>query len=236
MNDVATVVALTLMAGIAMPVGGLLACADSLHPNWLTSESRHGIIAFGGGALLSAIALVLVPEGIESVSIPVAAICFASGGFVFLALDVFLDKIKSPGGQLVAMLSDFIPEAIALGATFASESSSAVLLAALIAIQNLPEGFNAYREMSEDGKLSGRRLIISFFAMSMLGPCAGLCGLLWLSAYPLVVSCMMLFAAGGILYLVFQDIAPQARLQRHWMPAMGAVLGFLLGMIGTMLV
>jgi ZIP family zinc transporter len=31
--------------------------------------------------------------------------------------------------------------------------------------------------------------------------------------------------------MIFQDIAPQAKLQRHWAPPLGAVLGFGLGMI-----
>lgn len=236
MNDVTTVVALTLMAGSAMPVGAMLACVDSIRPNWLNTETRHGIVAFGGGALVSAIALVLVPEGIKPLSIPVAATCFAGGGLGFLALDLLLDKLKSPGGQLVAMLSDFIPEAIALGASFASGNPTATLLAVMIAIQNLPEGFNAYRELTKRSNLSGRRVLLAFCGMALLGPCAGLTGLLLLASYPVVVACMMLFASGGILYLVFQDIAPEARLQRRWLPAMGAVLGFLLGLIGKMLV
>jgi ZIP family zinc transporter len=46
----------------------------------------------------------------------------------------------------------------------------------------------------------------------------------------------MLFAAGGILYSVFQDLAPQARLARHWGPPLGAVLGFALGIAGHMLI
>jgi ZIP family zinc transporter len=46
------------------------------------------------------------------------------------------------------------------------------------------------------------------------------------------LAAIMLFAAGGILYLIFQDIAPQARLERHWGPPLGAVAGFLMGMLG----
>jgi ZIP family zinc transporter len=46
----------------------------------------------------------------------------------------------------------------------------------------------------------------------------------------------MIFAAGGILYLTFQDIAPQAKLQKHWGPPLGAVAGFLLGLIGQLLI
>jgi hypothetical protein len=44
------------------------------------------------------------------------------------------------------------------------------------------------------------------------------------------------FSGGGILYLVFQDIAPQAKLARHWAPPLGAVVGFLLGMVAQMVV
>ena len=46
----------------------------------------------------------------------------------------------------------------------------------------------------------------------------------------------MLFAAGGILYLLFQDIAPQSRVNRYWAPALGAVAGFGVGMAGHLLV
>lgn len=45
----------------------------------------------------------------------------------------------------------------------------------------------------------------------------------------------MLSAAGEILYLTFQDLAPQAKLDRHWAPPLGAVAGFLLGLIGDQL-
>lgn len=42
--------------------------------------------------------------------------------------------------------------------------------------------------------------------------------------------------AGGILYLLFQDIAPQAKLHRAWAPPLGATARFLLGLIGQMLI
>ena len=45
------------------------------------------------------------------------------------------------------MLSEFIPESIALGAAFATGENGAFTLVDLIALQNLLEGFNAYREL-----------------------------------------------------------------------------------------
>ncbi|NRA85468.1 MAG: hypothetical protein HRU22_17350 [Gammaproteobacteria bacterium] len=73
-----------------------------------------------------------------------------------------------------------------------------------------------------------------FTLMSLIGPLSGIAGFLYLADKPEAVSEIMLFAAGGILYSVFQDIAPQAKLEKHWLPAMGAILGFMLGLLGHM--
>jgi ZIP family zinc transporter len=71
--------------------------------------------------------------------------------------------------------------------------------------------------------------------MAILGPIAAVSGYLWLSESPQVIGAVMLFASGGILYSIFQDLAPQVKLEKHWAPPMGAVLGFTLGMLGLML-
>jgi len=44
------------------------------------------------------------------------------------------------------------------------------------------------------------------------------------------------FCFGGILYLIFQDIAPMSKLRRRWIPALGAVLGFAGGILGKMII
>ena len=49
----------------------------------------------------------------------------------------------------------------------------------------------------------------------------------------MVIDGLLLFAAGGILYVVFQDIATQAKLKKHWLPSLGAVLGFALGLLAV---
>ncbi len=235
MSELSNILLLTLLAGLAMPVGAAFAGVERIRPLWLENELRHSIIAFGGGALLSAVALVLVPEGTEGLSIVVASGCFIVGGVSFMAIDVLLAKSQTSASQLTAMLSDFLPESIALGAAFAIGGNGAMLLVVLIALQNLPEGFNAYRELKQSTHYSGLKIIALFTLMAFLGPLAAAVGYLWLVELPSVVNGIMLFAAGGILYSVFQDIAPQAKLERHWSPALGAVLGFTLGMVGFML-
>ena len=235
MNILFVVIISTLLAGLTMAIGAALAHYGKIKEAWLEQEFQHGVVAFGGGALLSAVALVLVPEGIAELNMLSASLFFVAGGLGFMCLDIYLTKKNTPASQLAAMLSDFIPESIALGAAFASGSESAYFLALLIGLQNLPEGFSAFRELSGASNYKPKKIIFIFLLMALLGPVAGVTGFIWLSEYPVFIAAIMLFASGGILYSIFQDIAPQVKLDKHWLPPMGAVLGFLFGILGLML-
>jgi len=133
------------------------------------------------------------------------------------------------------MLMDFLPEALALGAVFGHDRRLGVLLAAFIGAQNLPEGFNSFREITTVG-LKPRAAIMALLAVSILGPIAAGTGYFFLQDHAKLTAGIMTFAGGGIMYLIFQDIAPQSKMRRHWMPTLGAVLGFAIGMIGKQLI
>lgn len=220
-----------LGAGAAIPAGAALAMNEHIRPQWLENELRHGVIAFGAGALLAAVALVLVPEGLNALPLWGSASAFLAGGTGFMALDVALARRGARKAQTVAMLADFLPEAAALGAIAASGAGGGPALALLIALQNLPEGFNAYRE-AHDASGASRPRFAPFLGFAALGAVAGLAGYFLLAPFTAATGVVMLVAAGGILYLTFQDLAPQARLEQHWLPALGGVLGFLVGMVG----
>jgi ZIP family zinc transporter len=235
-SEILQVILFTTLAGAAIPIGGAIASVEHIRPRWLEQELRHSVIAFGGGVLLSAVALVLVPEGVKGLALPAIIGAMMLGAMAFMGIDIALARSQTSASQLAAMLADFIPEAVALGAGFATGGSVGVLLALLIAMQNLPEGFNAYREIFASGRWKRLRLLLLFVALVPLGPLAGICGHQFLAAYPPAVNAIMLFASGGILYLTFEDIAPQAKLERAWAPPVGAVVGFLTGVIGHQLI
>ena len=71
--------------------------------------------------------------------------------------------------------------------------------------------------------------------MEMVGPVFSLFGYFYLSQFPIIMSGIMRFAAGGFLYAFFKDIAPNIGVKNFGLPPLGGILGFLVGIIGHML-
>lgn len=226
---------LALMAGLSIPAGALVSSTPRLATFCHRRELDSVVSYFGGGALLAAIALVLIPRGMEHSSVLLVSFAFALGGLVFWQLSSWAMRTRNTASQFMGMALDFFPEAILLGVAAANDSSVAYLLAALIALQNMPEGFAAHHEMNESG-ISRRRLWLMFLLAPLLGPLAAWIGFVWLSGSNEVLAFVLLFCSGGILYLIFEDIAPGAHIEHKSLPAIGAIVGFLLGMVGTMMI
>ena len=236
MDPLFVAICFATLAGMTIPLGAALATIASFQSDWLDQEFRHTVVAFGGGALLAAVSLVLVPEGAAKLSVGWAAMAFAAGGVAFFLLDRLLARSGGASAQLLAMMLDYVPEAIALGASLAVGGSAGYLLALLIALQNLPEGFNAYREMTAKGTHKPRSLILAFSCLPLVGAASAWLGHQHGAGHPELLGGLMLFSASGIIYLLFEDIAPQVRLEKQWAPPLGAVAGFQLGLIGQLLI
>ncbi|MBO6824770.1 MAG: hypothetical protein JJ879_01100 [Sneathiella sp.] len=231
---------LSIIAGLPIFIGALIASKKLFHRALVEQEFRHGVTAFGGGALVSAICFVLLPQSID-VSHPALVLAsFASGGIVFMAADMCLAKMKSNSSLLVATMLDFVPEAMVLGVLFSSSDnpiSSAIFITAVICAQNLPEGYSAFQEVELKTKGEGsKKSLLMFLGISLLGPLFFFIGYTVLADWGVGLSIMTAFCAGGILYLVFEDIAPAAAMKNSWLPPLGAVLGFMVGLAGHLLV
>ena len=219
---------LSLFAGLAITVGAWLASIKMFHSVWMRQEFRHTIIAFGAGALVSAVAFVLIPDGAKHQSNMSTILTFLASGIAFMILDRLLANSKNKLAQFIAMMLDFVPEAIVLGAVVMQDFTKAVFITLIIAAQNLPEGYAAYTDMRKKKK----NLLGLFLLVGLSGPIYVILGAKLFINYPGTLGMMMTFCAGGIVYLVFEDIAPKVVMEKHWLPPLGAVFGFAVGMLG----
>ena len=114
-------------------------------------------------------------------------------------------------------------------ALYSFASGVTVILGGFLArLKVIPRG-ELGREISHGIVAFGGGVLVPF---SLAGVAASMVGYLLLAGQERLVASLMVFSAGAILYLVFQDIAPMAKLRNHWTPATGAALGFMLGMMG----
>tara|TARA_R110002124_G_scaffold277321_8_gene448639 strand:+ start:24239 stop:24946 length:708 start_codon:yes stop_codon:yes gene_type:complete len=224
-------------SGITVLIGGLLANYFNHHikEKPIKYEIIHAMMSFGAGIILSALALVLVPQGMEELELFPLVGTFLFGAILFMLIDWYLANKGGKIATLLAMMMDFVPESIALGATFAINPKMATLLAVIIGLQNLPEAFNSFRDLVQSG-FTIRKTLVIFFFLSFSGIIGAMLGHIYLSDYPDLTAFLMVFASGGILYLLIQDIIPESKLKNNYLSSLGAILGFLVGIIGEKII
>ncbi len=226
------IILLSFVSGITILIGG--AAGRVLETRKPGKEFIHASVAFGGGILLSAVSFVLAPKAEQGLSIPMIFLTFFGGAVCFYLLDKSLEKRGGRVAQLLAMMMDFIPEVIAMGAVFGHDPKLGFILALFIGLQNLPESFNSYMDLRES-QMKPRHILLTFLPLSLSGIVGALVGYYLLTGSTTLIATLMSFASGGIVYLMFQDIAPLSHMRNRWSPALGASLGFLVGMVGEKL-
>jgi ZIP family zinc transporter len=134
MNTTLQVVLYSFVSGVTVILGGLLARGRVLTRGESGRELSHGIVAFGAGILVAAVAFVLTPDAIDLLPLPVMVLVFLAGVGLFLLLDTYIKRRGGRMAQLMAMSMDYIPEAVALGAVFSYDRNTGLLLALFIGL------------------------------------------------------------------------------------------------------
>ena len=136
----------------------------------------------------------------------------------------------------VAVALHNMPVGMAIGATFAGNSApghaghAGILAALIIGLHNIPEGMSIAAPLLAGGSkpagavgvaaLSGLPTILG----ALLGYSAG-------TMNPLLLALSLSFAAGAMLYVVFNELLPEAEdLWRGRLAGLSTMLGLLLGM------
>ncbi len=229
------VIMITSVAAIGTLIGAYISYLTILRHKKLSKGVLNFIVALGGGLLFSAISLVLVPEGMRHLSFIWANGMFLFGSVVFMVLDIIIEKMGGRASQILANTMDSVPESLGVGAAFAVGGAVGPLLAILVGLQNIAEGFNSFDEMRAGGTTTKENFVLQFIS-AIAGPIAGVIGFVYLAGHPGLISGIFMFSAGGILYLIFHDIAPLAHREGHWLPTLGTAIGFVIGLVSQAVV
>lgn len=225
------VIVFSLISGCTVFLGALLSYYFEKTKLKNKKLINHFLIAFGTGIMLAAICFILVPHGMKNYNVFLSSVLFFSGAISFYLFDKYILKKRKNTPMIFSMLLDFIPESLALGVMFVYNHKLGILLAIFIALQNLPESFNSYLELRKNS-FSIKKSLIIHFLLSFVGLTFSLIAFYFLKEQMFFIDGIMLFASGGILYLIFQDIAPSLVLKNNKSIALGVNLGFVIGILG----
>ena len=216
------------------------------------------LLGFASGVMVAAsVWSLLIPAmemeaGKGALSVVPAAVGFLSGVGFLLLIDVVTphlhlgtDKPEGPRSHLsrTAMLAlavtiHNLPEGMAVGVVFAGADSgmgislaSAVAMSLGIAIQNIPEGAIISMPMRAAGNSRWRSFVIGSLS-GAVEPMGAVAVLLLASLLTPVLPYMLAFAAGAMMYVVVEELIPEASGGQHSnLSTIGFAVGFVLMMV-----
>jgi len=197
------------------------------------------VLAFGAGALISAVSFELAGEGLEVGSTATVAIGLAAGALTYFVLDGLVSgkgrgrrgrkKAENPGTSLaLGALLDGIPEQLVLGLGLAAGEGVGVGLLVAIYVSNLPEGIGSAADMRAAGK-SGRSIFWLWVRVAIVCTAATVAGfaLADVTAGEFRAG-IDGFAAGALLVMLVDSMIPEASRDGGRAAGLATVLGFAL--------
>lgn len=233
-----------LLSGSALVIGAIV--------GWFLPMPRRviaAIMAFGSGVLISALSFELMEEAWRLGGILAVGIGFVAGASIF----TFLNKALSANGArhrkrsdavsrgehaaaapqgnskslALGALIDGIPESIVIGTSLLAGGAIGWVAVAAVFLSNLPEGLSS----AAGAKAEGKTATYTFTLWTVIAIVAGVSSFagytLFGNASPQVLASVQGVAAGAILAMVIDTMAPEAFEGTHDFAGLIAVFGFL---------
>ncbi len=213
------------LAASSLIIGALLGLARSWPDRWIGL-----VLAFGAGALISAVAFELAEEGGRVGGGTSVAIGLAVGAFTYWGLNRELDA-RSAGSNAGTALAlgaflDGIPEQLVLGIGIAAGEGVSIGLLVAIFVSNLPEAIGSATEMRAAGRKPAQIRLL-WIAV------AGVCLLATVVGYAIADSTsgelragIDGFAAGALLVMLIDSMVPDATRKAGDVAGLVTTLGF----------
>ena len=247
--------------GIGIPLLGTTLGAGMVFflKNEMREGVRKALLGFASGVMIAASVWSLLIPAIDmdqaagGLGWPAALIGFLLGIGFLLLLDTVIPHLHmdsdKPEGRpsklgkslmlVLAVTLHNLPEGMAVGVVLAGALSGstvittagALALSVGIAIQNVPEGAIISMPLIGNG-LSRRRAFGYGFASGVVEPVGALLTIGLTALVRPVLPYILAFAAGAMLYVVVEELIPEAQAGEHSnIGTIGAALGFALMMV-----
>ena len=225
------------LAASSLVLGALLGLAR----RW-PDRAVGAVLAFGAGALISAVSFDLAEEGVQLGGGDSVALGLAAGALTYFAANRAVARLGQPerggargdsapaagAGPALALgaFLDGIPEQMVLGIGLAAGDGVSIGLLAAIFISNLPEAIGSATEMRAAGSAPTRiaRLWIGVALICTVASVAGYA--IADSASGEVQAAINGFAAGALLVMLIDSMIPEAVRQARDVAGLVTVLGF----------
>lgn len=218
-----------------------------------------GMLGFTGGVMVAAsIWSLLIPamdmtDGEGFAKVMPSVVGFLMGAGCLFVLDKVLphlhvnfkivEGVKSPWQRttllILAITLHNIPEGLAVGVLFGGVAAGipeasiggAVALAIGIGLQNFPEGIAVAMPLRRMG-LSRRKSFFYGQFSAIVEPAAGILGAFAVAAFTPILPYALSFAAGAMIFVVVEEVIPEAQQNRSSdMATIGFIGGFIVMMI-----
>jgi zinc transporter, ZIP family len=223
------------LAASSLVLGALLAFARA----W-PSRQIGLVLAFGAGALISAVSFELAAEGIEVGSLGSTAIGLGAGALTYFAIDGAIARRfaagrgrggraggSDPGTSLaLGAFLDGIPEQLVLGIGLAAGEGVGLGLLVAIFVSNLPEAIGSASEMRDAGIERSKVLVLwgGVAAVCTLASAVGF-GIADAASGELRAA-IDGFAAGALLVMLIDSMIPDATKDSGRVAGLVTTLGF----------
>ena len=208
----------------------LLAAGSLLVGMWLTfllhpSQRAIGMVmAFGAGAMISAVSFELVEEALAVGTLVLATLGLAAGALTFYFGDRLIDRSgggdrkrstgrQSEGSSLAIVLGaalDGVPESLIVGMSLVVGGGVSVSFVAATFLSNLPEAMAATRGLGEAG-WPRSKVVRLWTLVVVVSVAAGVLGYVLFVAVPSGTGAFIqAFAAGALLTMLADTMMPEA--------------------------
>lgn len=226
----------------------------------LSQNFQRVFLGFAAGVMIAAsVWSLLIPAMEEAEAMGTPGWLPAAGGFVLgvaflMLLDGLLPHLHVDAAKPEGMASSWkrttllvlavtmhnIPEGMAVGLSFARAAQhtgdaalwpAAAALALGIGIQNFPEGAAISLPLRREGLPAGKAFLYGA-ASGIVEPVFGILVVLAAGGVEPLMPWLLSFAAGAMLYVVVEELIPEAHLGEHSHPGtLGTLVGFLVMMV-----